>query len=67
MGRLGLALGYIITGDERLLNEYNLSFHHQQRPIQPPPSKEWLRIVQQLNASAPVRSTPTKDNKESEA
>jgi len=60
MGRLTLALGYILTGDERLLNEYNLSFSPMRQPYQPPPSKEWLQLVKQLNASKPT--APKKAN-----
>lgn len=56
MGRLTLFFGYVITGDERLLNEYNKSFGYRPRhPYQPPPSKEWLVLVKQLNAAKPAK------------
>lgn len=50
MGRLGLALGYIITGDTRLLDAYDQSLPPRRSvmPIQPPPSKEWLAFIKQL-------------------
>ena len=53
MGRLTLAIGYILTGDRRLLNEYNQSFGPT--VVQPEPSKEWLQLVKQFNASKPYK------------
>jgi hypothetical protein len=50
MGRFTLALGYVLTGDERYFWEYQRTFKPT-RPIQPAPSQEWLAIVKQLNAA----------------
>lgn len=63
MGRLGLALGYIFTGDERLLDAYNQSLPSRRpsMPYQPPPSKEWLKLVKQLNAGKPVAPKGVKE------
>ena len=53
MGRFTLAVGYVLTGDPRYLTEYHQSFN--QRPLQPPPSKEWLQLIRQTNADKPYK------------
>lgn len=56
MGRFLLAVGYVLTGDRRLLREYNLSFTPYNPPRQPQPSKEWLQLVKRFNADKPLRA-----------
>lgn len=62
MGRLTLAIGYVLTGDRRFLIAYNQSFGPT--VVQPGPSKEWLQLVKQFNASKPYKPPLTEEPKD---